>query len=153
MKLYWTIDTCVLHKGAEADGDAIELLNRIRREGHFVSLDSDRCIEKEYRVCIDKAAQYKKPGREMIAKWFKHAVGKLAFICCGDLPAKHKTRLLHKLSFHADDCPFVGVCYNSPTSAKRLVSEDSHYSEPVRHYLRSNLGVAVLPIIDALAVA
>jgi hypothetical protein len=153
MRLYWTIDTYVLYKAAEADGDAIELLNRIRRRGHFVILDSDGCIEKEYQICLDKAVQYQWAGREMIGKWFKNVVGKLAFTCCGKVPAKHKKKLLHELGFHAHDCPFVGVCYHSPTPTKRLVSEDSHYSEPVKDYLRTKLAVSVIPIIDALAVA
>lgn len=143
----WTIDTCVLYKAADVDYEAVEFLHRTLREKHWVTFDHERYIEKEYEKCLIKVQRERKGGSEALKKWFKTVIAKFAQKFSGKLHESHR-RALEKLEFDRDDWPFVAVC--SKTGSKKLISEDSHYTEDVKCYLQSKMGIDVLSIEDSL---
>lgn len=142
----WTIDTYVLYKAADIEGDAIELLNQIRRKRHQITLDYEGHIEKEYKECLQYERNF---GRDFVSKWFKEVIGKFAQYCSGKLQKRHQIAL-QKRKFDRSDWPFVAVC--SKTKSKKLVSEDSDYTENVKCYLQSEMAINVLSIRDSLEV-
>lgn len=145
----WTLDTYVLYKAAEVDYDAIALLNKIILGGHLVAFDAEGHIEQEYRKCITKAQRNRTPGCVALGKWFKVVVNKLAFKCCGKLHTKHRNKL-KKLRFDTSDWPFVAVCFR--TACRRLVAEESDYTEEVIDCLKNDMEICVLCIKDSLMI-
>jgi hypothetical protein len=145
----WTIDTYVLYKAADVDYDAVEFLNRILRERHWVAFDHKRHIEKEYQDCLINAQRERKGGSEALKRWFKTVVAKYAQKYSGELQERHQ-RGLEKMKFDRSDWPFVAVC--SRTESKNLVSEDSDYTEGVKNYLQSKMSISVLSIQGSLEV-
>lgn len=142
----WTIDTFVLYKAADIEFPAIRFLLNVH-ERHKVAFDQEGNIEKEYRDCFDSTQRKRKPGSDLIKKWFKGVVAKKARIFfSGKLSEKHKEELL-SLAFDDDDFPFVAVC--AQTGSKLLVTEDADYSKPVKDYLSREMGVRVLSITEA----
>lgn len=69
----------------------------------------------------------------------------------GNLSADHKYVLLGKLRFDQSDLPFVAVA--AETTDRLLVSEESDYTTEVKEYLLTELGIRVLSIEKALALA
>jgi len=69
----------------------------------------------------------------------------------GRVSAVHTRELLDRLSFDRSDLVFVGVAAEGPD--RIIVSEDSDYSSEVRSYLLSEMGVAVVSVEDAIALA
>jgi len=135
----WTIDTNVLGQSARLDLDAIEFLNRIRRCGDYVVFDSSGYIEGEYNRCLKKAKEAKKPGAEVVGKWLRTLLDmNLIRHVYGPLTKKQRDGLC-QLHFHDDDLPFVEACANSLD--KRLITDDSDYSEVVKDYLMKELSI------------
>lgn len=145
----WTIDTYVLYMAADVDYKAVEFLSRILREGHQVTFDHERHIEKEYQRCLAKVQCDRKGGSVALKKWFKTVVAKLAQKFSGELQGRHQAKF-EELKFDPSDWPFVAVCVN--TESKNLVSEDSDYTEKIKEYLQKEMKICVLSIQDSLEV-
>ena len=140
----WTVDTCVLYEVVEANPKATYFLMRIMLKQHHVAFDHEGHIRREYETCVR--------GREncLVGKWYAQVVSKLAIYFSGRLPNRHR-KALENLRFDRDDWPFVAVC--SRTESRKLVSEDSDYTEQVRDYVANEMGVTVLSIAEASGVA
>jgi predicted nucleic acid-binding protein len=145
----WTIDTYVLYMAADVDYDAVEFLNRVLREGHRVTFDHERHIEKEYQRCLENVQHDRKGGSVALKKWFKIVVAKLAQKFSGKLQRKHQVKF-EELKFDLSDWPFVAVCLK--TESKNLVSEDSDYTEEIKKYLQKETKICVLSIQDSLKI-
>jgi len=138
--MQWTLDTCVLYR-AKDDLDAMDLLLRVRRNRDKVCLDHEGCIKRQYENCL------RGPRSELLRKWFKVVVDKLAIFRSGKLDRRHG-QALDGLEFDRDDWPFVAVC--GRTESRKLVSEDSDYSAQVTDYLAQAMGISVLAVEDAV---
>ncbi|RMG49111.1 MAG: hypothetical protein D6723_14325 [Acidobacteria bacterium] len=138
----WTIDTSVLYKAAETNPYAMRfLLNILIEKKHSVAFDTEGHIQIEYRNCLNKT------NDTHIRKWYTHVIAKKAVFFSGQLPKKHKKKLLNQYKFDRSDLPFVAVCQQ--TGSKLLVSEDSDYTPQVKTYLGDELGIRVLTIEEA----
>jgi len=134
---------------ADVDYDAVEFLNRVLREGHRVTFDHDRRIEKEYQKCLEKVQQDRKGGSVALKKWFKTVVNRLAQKYSGKLQGRHRVKF-KELKFDPSDWPFVAVCAN--TKSKNLVSKDSDYTKEIKEYLQKEMKICVLSIQDSLMI-
>lgn len=143
----WTIDTIVLYKAANTDTDACYFLLNIIEKGDGVVFDFEGRIVQEYNNCLRKIQNERKGSCELVQKWFKHVVAKLAKKCSGKLQQRHKTKFI-ELNFDSSDWPFVAVC--SKTISKKLVSEDSDYTIDVKNYLLKEMKVSVLSVHNCL---
>ena len=121
--MQWVIDTDVMVKADqgltdhEHDLKIIDLTSIIRREGHFLALDSDWEIENQYRRNIDP--------RGNIIRFLNYLAknGRLVHYS-GNVPNPLKTKL-RSLNFHNDDYVFVGVA--GRTRDKILLAEETDY--------------------------
>jgi len=141
----WTLDTYVLYEVADVNLAACTLILMILRQRHRVTFDHEGHIQAQYWRCIKKTRG--KPGNELLRKWLGEAVAKLGQRLSGQLETRHQ-KALSNLRFHADDWPFVAVC--SKSASKRLVAEESDYTQEIRAYLRSEMAVHVLSIQAAV---
>lgn len=148
MEKDWTIDTCILYRAADVEGNVIELMNIILRLRHYIALDHERHIENEYIRCIKRIESQKKPGAKFVKEWFQHCISKLSIKFSGTLSSKYKRKMM-ELKFDNDDWPFIAVC--SQTQCKILVSEESDYNELVKEYLQNEFGIQVIPVIESLS--
>lgn len=150
----WTIDSCVLYKAAEADEDANFLLLNILHKRHYISLDIEGLIEKEYRVCLEriqyqkKERDFKYKGSTLVKKWFRGIASKRTKKNFSSKLHKRHKKELEKLNFHKNDYPFIAVC--AQTENKNLVTEDGIYKKAVKDYLQEKMGVHVLSIQDSI---
>ncbi len=147
MTIEWTIDTCVLCEAAKINWDAVEFLNKILREKHFVAFDNERHIETEYKHCLEKSKGGREKGYEALQKWLVYIIRGQAMYYSGHLSHAQKVKLA-SLKFDSSDWPFVAVCSN--TSTKSLVSEDSDYTEEVRDYLKEQMNIHVKKIMEVV---
>jgi len=69
----------------------------------------------------------------------------------GKLSNKHESELIDGLGFDRSDLVFVALASEGPN--KLLVAEESDYTPEVKSYLAKKLGVSVLTIEEALAIA
>lgn len=145
----WTLDTFVFYMAAEINYNAISLIVSILKNKVFITMDHDLEIDQEYEDCIRRIRREhnRYPGFKMCEKYFRRIVQTKVTRLCGRMNIKNKQELFN-ISFHYKDMKFVAVCSNS--NNKRLVSEDSTYSEEVRKYLKEKMGVSVLSINEAL---
>ena len=144
----WTLDANVLYRAADVDLEALELLGRIKREGHLVAFDFGREIQGQYERCFRRCCKERRPGIEAVQKWFKYIIGTAAFTTDGALSKKHRTALSTRLCSEKD---WVFVAVLSRTESKRLVTQDlSDFNSNVCSYLRAELAVAVLQTKEAL---
>ncbi len=135
----WTIDTNVLGLAARNDMAAVEFLCRIQRLREHIVFDNSGYIEGEYRRCLKKAETARKPGANIVKVWFREILDKNQIrYTWGTITRKQKDELI-KLRFHDDDVPFVEACANS--LKKKLATDDSDYSEEIKKYLLSELGI------------
>ena len=144
----WTLDANVLYRATDVDLEAVELLSRIKREGHLVAFDSGREIQGQYDRCFKRCRKEHRPGIEAVQKWFKYIIGRAAFTTDGSLNNKHKTALRKRLCSEKD---WVYVAVSSRTESKRLVTHDlSDFNSSVCSYLQDELEVVVLQTKEAL---
>lgn len=136
----WTIDTKILYM-VEDDFRAINFLDNVRLRKHIVVLDFEGRIVREYRSCFNSVSY---AMRKALNKWFS-AIRIRYFSNC--LDSKCRTKLT-KLKFHQDDWPFIGICIKS--NNKKLVAEESDYTDEVKEYLEGDLEINILSLQGAL---
>ena len=140
----WVIDTQVLVRGhhptLEADLDAVAYINNVRTS-HHIALDFQGEIQKEYTKYIKKHIPFRLWWEAM---WKSNRVIQRD----GLLGNRHRNQLLDDLHFDRDDLPFVAVA--SKGISKFLVADESDYTEEVRSFLASTLGVTAFHSSSAL---
>ena len=137
----WTIDTWVLYKVADYNLCAASFVEAIRKKQHSIIIDSEGKIEDEYRRCFSSVSN---AARRALSKWYRSMRVRI-YSNCLDEDCK---RRLEEFEFDQDDWPFVGVCKKS--NDKNLVAEESDYTDEVKNYLISDLGINVLSVQNAL---
>ena len=146
--MHWVIDTEVLacaDRGKECHDhffNVQQLLGTIRSSGHFIVVDHEGEIEKEYRDNLTSTGWVYK----FLNSFSKR--GKVLYLS-GRL-ANRLTNGLRHLQFDPSDYPFVAVAKRDSTHL--LVAEESDYTESVVEYL-SGEGVQVVDCAAALAEA
>jgi len=147
----WTIDTWVLYLAGEANWDSLHFLTGVQHKESTAVFDTEGEIERQYRRCMKNMR--KEPSSylayRIVERWLVDVVNKGRILkYSGKLPSKHK-RKLDKLKFDNDDHAFVGAC--SRSSSKRLVAEESDYTQEVRQYLEQEMQVTVHSVDSAIS--
>ena len=144
----WVIDTDVLARADDGDEhhdhcfNVLQLLGTIRMSGHVIVVDYEGKIDREYRRNLDPAGMV---NRLLIRLGKDNQIRYVS----GQLNNRIERGLRH-LRFDSDDDVFVAVA--TRTSTRRLVAEESDYSDPVVDYLLSE-GVRVINCEVGLAEA
>lgn len=139
----WVLDTWVLRTAENRNDDrrydALKLLFEIE-DNHSIAVNQK--IVEEYQ-------RHLRP-RTCVSKWWSKMskVSEKISFKGGGLPRNKKSYLLNNLGFHQKDIPFVTVAYQ--TNPKLLVTEDSDYTDSIKDYLNSKLGIVCLPVREAL---
>lgn len=131
----YVIDTCILVKANSKDMNSafkfitllIALLN------HRMCLDTNREILKEY----EKNHLYS----GFSGVWFKnmHRAAKITYV--RKRIKKEQKKKLKKLKFDITDIKFVAT---ANACGKRIISDDSDFTEKVITYLNREMGITVL---------
>lgn len=141
----WVIDTWLLEIAQQPldmrSLDALALLQEIKAR-HRIAVDHGRRILQQYF----KHA----PGSSHAGQWLRVVLSKSDKTVwrSGNVPSQNRQDLLGGLRFDPSDLIFVGVAAEGPD--RIIVSEESDYSDPVKAYLSSRMGVSVLSIEEAL---
>ena len=144
----WVIDTDVLARANDGDErhdhcfNVLQLLGTLRMSGHVIVVDDEGRIDREYRRNLDPTGMV---NRLLI----RLSKGNQIRYVSGQLTNRIE-RGLRRLGFDSDDDVFVAVA--TRTSTRRLVAEESDYSDTVVGYLSSQ-GVRVIDCETALAEA
>jgi len=139
----WVVDTCVLRISQDPHDprslDALALLHLIKASDRL-AVDHGRAIVKQYMKHV--------PPKSHAGQWLKSMLSRadkvIFYPAC--LCARHRSAL-SALHFDPDDLVFVATA--SESVDKKLVSEDSDYSQTVMQYLEQNLGIHVLSIKES----
>lgn len=142
----WVIDTDVLVRADEFDErhdhfiNVMQLLGTMLRSEHVIAVDYEHKIRKEYRENLDPAGWVHKLLRKFVKGGrVVYKSGKLT---------NRISRKLRLMNFDTDDDVFVAVAYRS--SSRRLVAEESDYTDSIIDYLESE-GVRIIDCKVALA--
>jgi|GEM_PF-1683915 len=139
----WVIDTKFLGTANEAPNRHTELFRSFLNEF------------KEKRICLRITpkiyGEYQTRcgvgfGRSWAAIWYNKISNQIKPIK-GNLPNEHKDYLTKK-KFHFEDFKFVTACFFS--DKKRLSSTDTDYSNQIKTYLSTHMGISVLNIDESI---
>ncbi len=135
----YTVDTGVLAWAADN-----ECQNYLEAVSFLANVLDGNAVAVDYRGAI--IDEYRRHSQGYAKRWLAKALTKLHFRD-DQVPKRIRQHLLERLSFHNNDLKFVGVA--SRTKDKLLViGQDEDYSEPVKTYLTTNLGVTVKCCLD-----
>jgi len=145
----WTIDTVILYECAKNDIDAAYFLLGISQKKKNVVFDRDGYIRGQYEKCIIEIKGNPRvyPRSDLVERWFKHIVDKLAVKNIGFLQDHYRKELL-SMRFHDDDLAFIGACHCS--NNKRIVSRDSDYSQEIIDYLKAKMNIEFSSVENAM---
>ena len=147
----WVIDTDVLVRAEGLDErhehwfNINDLLGIIRQSDHYLVMDYDGTIERQYRENLQP--------RGWVHRFLKNFVNqaKISYV-----PGRLTNRItggLDLLHFDPDDHVFVAVAHATKgDSVGKLVAEESDYTDSVIEYLSSQ-GIQVMDCQAALAEA
>ncbi len=130
----YVVDTCILaganHNGPGEAFPFLRLLMKILHE-HRICVDTEREILNEYGENAYKGYS---------GEWFKNMqrAAKISYV--KKTIGKRQRKDLIKLKFDPDDIKFVATAH---VCGKRIVSDDSDYSDTIAAYLLEKMGIRI----------